>query len=64
MDIIPATSSKSLTKDNNFSNYLLIVDAYYKIPKRYGMGNITTEEVMENLDMFQIIFGKLYEFGW
>ena len=31
MDIIPATSSKILTKDTTFVNYLLIVDAYYKI---------------------------------
>ena len=25
---------------------------------------ITTEEVMDNLDMFQDIFGKIDEFGW
>ena len=41
-----------------FSNYLLIVDAYSKIPKLYGMENITTAEVMDKLDMFQSIFGK------
>ena len=28
------------------------------------MENITTEEVMDNLDMFQETFGKLYGFGW
>ena len=28
------------------------------------MENITTEEVMDNLDMFQAIFGIVYEFGW
>ena len=28
------------------------------------MGDITTEEFMENLDMFQSIFGKTDKFGW
>ena len=47
-----------------FKNYLLIVDAYSKIPKLYGMGNITTAEVMDKLDMFQSRFGEIYQFGW
>ena len=50
MDIITETSSKSFTSETTFSNY--------------GMERITTEEVMENLDMFQAIFGKVDEFGW
>ena len=33
MDIIPSKSSKSLTKETTFANYVLIVDAYYKIKK-------------------------------
>ena len=28
------------------------------------MKNITTEEVMDKLDMFQSIFGKIDQFGW
>ena len=28
------------------------------------MENIITEEVMDKLDMFQEIFGKVDEFGW
>ena len=64
MDIIPSTAPKNLTSDTNFSNYLLIVDAYSKIPKLYGMDNITTEEVMEKLDMLQSIFGKIDQFVW
>ena len=28
------------------------------------MGKITTEEVMDNLDMFQSRFGKIDEFLW
>ena len=28
------------------------------------MDIITTEEVMDKLDMFQSRFGKIYEFGW
>ena len=47
-----------------FSNCLLIVDAYSKIPKFHGMEKIATEEVMDKLDMFQSRFGKIDEFGW
>ena len=64
MDIIPSTAPKSLTNDTTSSNYLLIVDAYSKIPKLYGMEKSTTEEVMEELDMFQSRFGKIDEYGW
>ena len=64
MDIIPSTAPKSLTSDTTFSNYILIVDAYSKIPKLYGMEKITTEEVMDKLDMFQSRFRKIDEFGW
>ena len=64
MDIISSTAPKSFTSDTNFSNYLLIVDAYSKIPKLYGMEKITIEEVMEKLDMFQSRFGKIDQFGW
>ena len=64
MDIIPSTAPKSLTSDTTFSNYLLIVDAYSKIPKFYGMEKITTEEVMDKLDIFQSRFGKIEQFGW
>ena len=37
MDTIPALSPKSLTKDTSFTNYFLIVYAYFIIPKPYGM---------------------------
>ena len=42
----------------------MIVDAYSKTPKLYGMDNITTEEVMDKLDMFQSRFRKMEQFGW
>ena len=45
-------------------HYLLIVDDYSKIPKLYGMENITTAEVMDKLDMFQSRFSKIDQFGW
>ena len=64
MDIIPATAPKSLTNDTTFSKYLLIVDAYSKIPKLYGMENITTAEIMDKLDMFKSRFRKIDQFGW
>ena len=64
MDIIPSTAPKMLTSDTTFYNYILIVDAYFKIPKLYGMDKITTEKVMDKLDMFQSRFGKIDEFGW
>ena len=41
MDIIPSTAPKSLTNDTTFSNYLLIFEAYSKIPKLYGMSNLS-----------------------
>ena len=59
MDIIPGTSSERLTSETNFSNYLLIVDAYSKITELYVIEIITTEEVMDKLDMFQDRFGKI-----
>ena len=64
MDIIPSIAPKILTSDTTFSDYLLIVDVYSKIQKNYGTEKITTEEVMDKLDMFQSIFGKIDEFGW
>ena len=62
--IIPTTAPKRLTIDTTFSNYVLIGYVYSKIPKLYGMEKITTEEVMDKLDMFQSRFGKIDEFGW
>ena len=64
MDIIAETSPKRLTSETSFSKYLLIVNAYSKIPKLYGMEIITTEEVMDKLDILESIFGKIDEFGW
>ena len=64
MDIVPSTSSNILTSDTTFSNYLLIFDAYSKIPKLYGMEKITTEEVMDKLDVLRSRFGEIDEFGW
>ena len=42
MDMIPSIAPKRLTGDTIFSNYLLIFEAYYKIPKLYGMEKIST----------------------
>ena len=64
MDTISATSSKSSTKVTTFGNYLLTVDDYSKISENYGMVNITTEEVMDKLYIFQARFGKVDDFGW
>ena len=64
IDIVPSTAPKSLTSDTTFSNYVLIVDAYSNIPKLHGMDKITTEDVMDKLDMFQSRFGKIDQFGW
>ena len=64
MDIITAVHPKSLTKETTFANSLLIADVYSKTPKLYGIENITTEEVMDKLYMFQARSGKPDEFGW
>ena len=58
IDIIPSTAPKNFTSDTNFSNDILIVDAYYKITKLFGMEKITSKQVMDKLDMFQSRFGK------
>ena len=59
INIIPSTASKRLTIETNFSNDILIVDAYSKIPKLFSMEKITKEEVMDKLDMFQSRSGKI-----
>ena len=64
MDIIPATPPKCLTSETTFSNYLLIVDAYSKLPKLYGMEIINTEEVTDKLYMFQSRLGKIEKNVW
>ena len=64
MGIIPSTAPQSLTSATTFSNYILIIHAYSNTPKLYSMNNITTEEVMEKLDMFQSRFEKIDQFGW
>ena len=63
MEIIPATAPKRLTSETAFSNYVLIVDVYSKVPKVYGMDKITTEEVIYKLDKFQSKFGKIDKFA-
>ena len=40
------------------------MDTYSKIPELYGMKNITTEYIMDKLDVFQARFGKVEKFGW
>ena len=64
MDVIPETSPKQLIRETTFSNHILIVDAYSKIPKLYGMERITTEELIYKLDMLQSRFGKIDKSGW
>ena len=59
MDIILSIAQKRLTTGSQFSNYRLIVYAYHKTPKIYGIEKISTEEVIDNLDMFQSRFGKM-----
>ena len=53
-----------MTSETTFYNFLLIVDSYLKFPKLYGVDKTNTEEVMDELDMFQYRFGKIDEFGW
>ena len=64
MGIIPEIEPKRLTIETTFPNYLLIIDAYSKISKLYGVNIITTEEVVYKMDMFQSRFGKIDKFGW
>ena len=40
------------------------MDAYSELTRIYGMENITTEEFMSKIDMFQARFLKGDEFVW
>ena len=62
MENIPATPQKRLTSETTFFNF--IVDLYSKIPELYGTEIITTEEVIDRLDMFQARFSKIDGLGW
>ena len=64
MDIIPVTAPKRLTSETTFSNNVLVVYAYSKTPKLYGMDKIAIEEVIDKLDVFQYRFGKIDKFCW
>ena len=57
-------STHKFDKQQNISNDLLTVDAYYKIPNFYGIEKIATEEVMDKLDMFQSRSGKIDKSRW
>ena len=39
------------------------MDEYSKLPRLYGMENITTKEVMDKLGIFQARFGEVDKFG-
>ena len=62
IDTIPSTEPNVLTSDTTFSNDILFVYSYSKITKLYRRENFTTEEVMDNLDMFQPKFGTFDQF--
>ena len=64
MDTIPYLFYKNLTKDITFDNYPLIVNGYYKLLRLYATENITTEEVIDKIVIFQFRFGKFHKFGW
>ena len=51
-------------KWDHFFKYFFIVDAYSKTTELYVVDKITTEEVIDKLDIFQASFGKIDKFGW
>ena len=57
-------STKNLTSNTTCSNCFLIFGAYSKIPKLYGTDKISTDKVMDKLDVSQSRFGKIDKFGW
>ena len=57
-DIFPSIAPNVLASETTFSNDLLIFGVHFKITKLYGTEKITTEEVMDKIDMFQSRFGK------
>ena len=64
MDIIPLPCRQGLTAKTTFANYLLVVDAYSRMTRLYGLEETTTEAVMDKLDVFIAELGKVDRFGW
>ena len=64
MDIIPSIALKILTSDKTFSNYLLIVDAYSKTQKLYGMEISLLQKLWKNWICSSPDLGKLTNFRW
>ena len=64
MDIVPSTAPRSLTSDTIFFWLTFNCRCILQDEKLYGTEKITTEEVMDKLDMFQSRFGKIDIFGW
>ena len=52
MYIITSTAPKVLTSDTTSNKNLVTIDTHSKISKFYGVEKITTEEIMDELDMF------------
>ena len=59
LDVNPSTAPKSLTNDTNYQNYLLIVDAYSKIPKLYGTEILLMQKLWTNWTCSSPYLGKL-----
>ena len=62
--IITATSPKTLTIETTLSNYLLIVDAYSKNPKLYGIKELILRKKWISLICVQARFEKVDDFVW
>ena len=64
MDIIPAPHKSSFDPNCGFSNYLLIVDTYSRIPRMCGLNELHSEAVMDKIEEFVARYGEVNKFGW
>ena len=64
IEVIAAIASNSLTSETSFLIIFLLLIHTQKFQISYGTERISTEEVMDKLDIFQYGFGKIDEFGW
>jgi transposase InsO family protein len=63
LDVLYAVLPHGLTHATTFPNYLLIVDAYSRHNKIYGLVHKSSSEVIEALKKFQADHSFLHELG-
>jgi transposase InsO family protein len=64
MDILHLQSGNHLTPDSTFAFLLIMVDAYARFTKTYGLDDKTTESVIKAIRQYIADCGSVDEFGY